>query len=201
MRKRTDERRQAILEAAHRTFAEAGFHNTSVDDIARAFGGSKATIYGYFRSKEELFIAVTEEFISGAIMEAFGLLDPDADIVDNLTAFGRCYLGAILRGDIMALRSMVATEGQNSDLAVTFYETGPRRAHANLARVLEVHRRAGRIGLERSDLAAHQLIALIEAEFREARFFGAIPPPDATTIADAVSTALGAFLKIYPLEA
>lgn len=199
MRRRTDERRLAILTAAHRAFAEAGFRNTTVDDIASRFGGSKATIYSYFRSKEDLFVAVTEEFISGAILEAFDLLDPARDIVDNLTVFGRAYVGAVLRSDVLALRSMVAIEGQAS-LAATFYANGPARAQGDLERFFAAHRQAGRIAMDRLDLGARRLMALLEAEFLEARLFGAIDLPADGQIAASVASAIQAFLDIYPLR-
>ena len=199
MRRRTDERRLAILGAAHRAFAEAGFRSTTIEDIARRFGGSKATIYSYFRSKDELFVAVTEAFISGAILEAFSLLDPDnEDIAGNLAVFGRAYLSAVLRSDVLALRSMVAIEGQTSSLAATFYANGPARAQEDLERFFAAHEQAGRIAMDR--LGARRLLAMLEAEFLEARLFGVIDLPNDEQITAAVISAIQAFLKIYPLQ-
>jgi AcrR family transcriptional regulator len=48
------ERRAAILAAALEVFAERGYHGTSIDDVARAAGVSKALIYEYFASKRDL---------------------------------------------------------------------------------------------------------------------------------------------------
>ena len=44
-----------ILEAARKTFAEKGFHEATVDDIAIAAGVAKGTIYLYYRSKREIY--------------------------------------------------------------------------------------------------------------------------------------------------
>jgi AcrR family transcriptional regulator len=199
MRRKTDERRLAILGAAHQAFAEAGFRGTTIEDIARRFGGSKATIYSYFRSKEDLFVAVTEAFISGAILEAFSLLDPsEEDIAGNLAVFGRAYLRAVLRSDVLALRSMVAIEGQASSLAATFHASGPARAESDLERFFDAHRQAGRIDVDR--LGARRLLALIEAEFLEARLFGVIDLPNDAQIAASVALSIEAFLRIYPLR-
>ncbi len=201
MRRRTDERRLAILGAAHQAFAEAGFRNTTIEDIASRFGGSKATIYSYFRSKEELFVAVTEAFISGAILEAFSLLDPaEKDIAGNLTVFGRAYLSSVLRSDVLALRSMVAIEGQTTRLAATFFRNGPARAQADLERFFAAHRQAGRIVMDHLHLGARRLLVLLEAEFLEARLFGVIDLPDDEQIAASVASSLEAFLRIYPLR-
>jgi len=58
------ERRRQILDAARRVFAEKGFSATRVSDIASKAGVSQGTIYWYFKSKEELFMAVFEEWVS-----------------------------------------------------------------------------------------------------------------------------------------
>src|SRR5438094_8225308 len=53
--------RSRLLAAAAREFARAGFEGANVDAISLAAGCAKGTIYNYFSSKEELFLAVVEE--------------------------------------------------------------------------------------------------------------------------------------------
>jgi AcrR family transcriptional regulator len=53
-------KRQILVEAAARVFAEQGFTATRVSDIAERAGVGKGTVYEYFDSKEELFFAVFE---------------------------------------------------------------------------------------------------------------------------------------------
>ena len=55
------ERRDGILRAAGEIFAERGYHGSSIDDIARAAGISKALIYEHFSSKEEMHMRLLEE--------------------------------------------------------------------------------------------------------------------------------------------
>jgi AcrR family transcriptional regulator len=55
---RAERTRRRILEAAGRCFAELGFAKTTVEEIARAAGVSKALVYTYFHAKEELLEAV-----------------------------------------------------------------------------------------------------------------------------------------------
>jgi AcrR family transcriptional regulator len=50
-----EERRAAILDSALAVFGERGYHASSIDDIARAGGTSKALIYEHFDSKQELY--------------------------------------------------------------------------------------------------------------------------------------------------
>ena len=47
-----------IVEAAHEVFSEKGYHDATMDDIAGRIGVSKAALYQYFRSKEDLYKAI-----------------------------------------------------------------------------------------------------------------------------------------------
>lgn len=62
-RKRVGNKRERIIAAAGRFFGEKGYHNTTTAEIAEAAGVAAGTIYIYFRSKEELLVAVFEEFL------------------------------------------------------------------------------------------------------------------------------------------
>ena len=58
MRVRTEEKRQEIVRIAAELFEQLGYERTSMSAIAASVGGSKATLYGYFASKEDLLRAV-----------------------------------------------------------------------------------------------------------------------------------------------
>jgi len=62
-RKRVGNKRERIIEAAARLFGEKGYHDTTTAEIAEAAGVAAGTIYIYFSSKEELLVAVFEEFL------------------------------------------------------------------------------------------------------------------------------------------
>jgi len=53
-------RRREIIEAAKRVFAEKGYRNATLEEIAAAAEFGKGTIYNYFECKEELFIAIMD---------------------------------------------------------------------------------------------------------------------------------------------
>jgi AcrR family transcriptional regulator len=55
-------RRAQILEAARGVFAQDGYHAANVSDVAAAAGVSQGTVYHYFASKEELLMAVYEDW-------------------------------------------------------------------------------------------------------------------------------------------
>ena len=52
--------RDDILAAVAKVFARRGYHGTDMDLVAEAIGSSKGTVYNYFHSKEELFLAAVD---------------------------------------------------------------------------------------------------------------------------------------------
>ena len=63
-----EERRAAILQSALGVFADRGYHASSIDDIARQGGISKALIYEHFSSKQELYAELLEQH-AGVLFE------------------------------------------------------------------------------------------------------------------------------------
>jgi AcrR family transcriptional regulator len=76
--------RGRLLTAAAAEFARSGFERASVDAISLAAGYAKGTIYNYFPSKEELFLAVVEQALAQAA--ATGPAPPGAPARERLTA-------------------------------------------------------------------------------------------------------------------
>ena len=66
----SDERKFQILNAAEDVFTKKGFSDARMDDIAEGTGLSKGTLYLYFKSKEELIIAILDR-IFGDIFKQF----------------------------------------------------------------------------------------------------------------------------------
>lgn len=54
----SEERREAIIAAARRVFADKGFHGTTTRDLASAAGVSEALLYKHFPNKEALFASM-----------------------------------------------------------------------------------------------------------------------------------------------
>ncbi len=59
-----DRRRKEILRAALRAFREHGYHGTTLDDIAEAFGVRKTALYHYFPDKEAILYACHQESLA-----------------------------------------------------------------------------------------------------------------------------------------
>src|ERR1700692_2804824 len=67
-------KRRQIIEGARAVFLAQGFDAASMNDIARAAGVSKGTLYVYFKHKEQLFEAIVEQECQG---QAEGIFDFD----------------------------------------------------------------------------------------------------------------------------
>ncbi|GMQ79612.1 MAG: hypothetical protein BMS9Abin03_038 [Thermodesulfobacteriota bacterium] len=76
--------RRAIMNAAIKLFSEKGFKNTSVDELAREAGVGKSTIYGYFHTKNEIFLAFCEDQIDFVFSDLDKKRDPDAPLKEQL---------------------------------------------------------------------------------------------------------------------
>ena len=82
-----EEARSRILDAANKVFAEKGYHEATMDDIAKRLGVSKGAIYLYFSSKEDLFEAMVKtapQAFKEILYSSFG---DEADPVQSATQF------------------------------------------------------------------------------------------------------------------
>lgn len=84
------QRREAILDAAERCFARAGFHRTSMQRICKEAGISPGALYVYFASKEDLIAGITERD-RAKLAEKLSTLPDAPDLMSALAALGEHY--------------------------------------------------------------------------------------------------------------
>src|SRR5215470_16156196 len=89
-----------LLAAAAQEFARAGFERANIDGISLAAGYAKGTIYNYFPSKEELFLAVVEE--ASAQAAAMAPAAAEASAWQRLTAALAGFCGWARQQDPLA---------------------------------------------------------------------------------------------------
>jgi AcrR family transcriptional regulator len=199
MRVRTESRREAILEVAMGVFLEAGFEGASMAQIAQRVGGSKATLYGYFPSKEALFVAVTHAAGSKHMEEAAADLASDSPdgIESRLLSFGAKLLAFMYDERTLAAHRMVLGEAGRSDIGERFWEVGPGQGQKMLAEFLRARMDRGELRRADAMVAAAQLLALLNAEHAPRMFFRSSPPLGADAISATVARAVTAFLHGY----
>src|SRR6266540_3926713 len=96
-------KRDAILRAATDVFAERGFFNAQVADIARAAGVAAGTVYLYFRSKDDLLISIFERSMRDALVEVRAMMDAERDPAARLRRFARLHLERLGRDRNLAI--------------------------------------------------------------------------------------------------
>jgi len=96
-------KRDLILRAATDVFAERGYFNAQVADVARAAGVAAGTVYLYFRSKDDLLISIFERAMREALAEGRSAVESIADPPERLRAFARLHLGRLGRDRNLAI--------------------------------------------------------------------------------------------------
>src|SRR4029079_10804161 len=100
-------KRRQILDGARKMFMDLGFDGASMNEIARAAGVSKGTLYVYFADKSRLFEAMVEDEALAKAKIAYNL-DPGRDAETTLKELCRAYIGGLgPPGGALALHTVV----------------------------------------------------------------------------------------------
>src|SRR5499426_1073214 len=97
------EKREAILRAAIDVFAERGFFNAQVADVARVAGVAAGTVYLYYRSKDDLLASIFERTMRDAFAEGSAALADVRDPGERLRIFARLHLARFGRDRNLAV--------------------------------------------------------------------------------------------------
>lgn len=82
----------AILDAAYELFGSGGFYETKMSEIAEQAGIAKGTVYLYFKSKEELFMAVTRRDCEGFLQQLQEKLKASDTLAGKLSIIAKHHL-------------------------------------------------------------------------------------------------------------
>jgi AcrR family transcriptional regulator len=193
-----DARREAILDVAQEVFLEEGFAAASMSTIAARLGGSKGTLYNYFRSKDELFKAYVERRCLWQQDELFEVL-PGEPPEAALLRIARSFLGHILNETTLRNFAVIAAESERApELGRIFYETGPRQGAARLAGFLAGLETMGVLDTEGDPLgAAQHLLGMVQSPLLKARLCNAAPPPTPEQLDAEARRGVKTFLKAF----
>lgn len=197
MRIKTEARRTAIIEAATRVFMKNGFEKTTMSDVADELGGSKATLYGYFSSKEELFLKAMGALGEAHFAVAFAELSTKGDIRDVLRRFGTSMLRITTSDDALSMFRLMTAGSARPEIGRNMYAQGMQKGEVAIEALLKAAIDAGQLRPCDPQVAADHLRALLEAEFHARRIFSVIEAPSRQKIAAAVDRALDVYLAAY----
>ena len=154
-----------LMQAAHELFMTHPYDRVSTDAISRKSGVSKATLYVYFNSKDELFLTLITELcreISDRIW-----VEPlwTADVKKELQVIAQHFLTLFASCHSLALyKSVIAQATRFPELGLAFYEAGPKQLQARLASYLEEATRRGYLHVTNPQIAAIQFLQLVAAD-------------------------------------
>src|SRR5205085_2863068 len=96
-------KRDTILRAAIDVFAERGYFNAQVADVARAAGVAAGTVYLYFRSKDDLLVSIFEQTVKARLDQGRAAVSGVSDPAERLRLFARLHLGMLGRDRNLAI--------------------------------------------------------------------------------------------------
>jgi AcrR family transcriptional regulator len=180
-----EERRDSIIAVAAEAFAQEGYGATSMSTIAARLGGSKATLYKYFPSKEQLFEAVMQSRCERVLAPLRDLRSSDSGDLESLLAgFGARFLTKIYEPHALDVHRLIQSEGGRfPELAEAFFRAGPNAVIEELRATLARFVASGQIACDDLTLSAGQFLGMLRGD-RHLRFTsGLLPSPDAEEIA------------------
>src|SRR5690242_12791745 len=128
------ERRALIMDKGEEVFLEQGFQGASMAEIAARANCSKGTLYNYFESKDELFLACVARHCEGLQLEMLSLARSGGDVRQTLSDIGHSYVRFVASDDIVRRFRMIAAEGERApEITRAFYAMGPGRGVETLS--------------------------------------------------------------------
>ncbi|WP_448121738.1 TetR/AcrR family transcriptional regulator [Xanthomonas arboricola] len=201
MRVRTEEKRDAIVQAASEVFLELGFEGASMSQIAARVGGSKRTLYGYFPSKEELFVAFAKDMSDRYIDPLLDALSQsNGPVAETLQRFGEDILGFLCAPSSITIWQTIIGVSGRSDVGALFFNAGPEEGMQRMADYLQTQMDRGAIRCADVLIASRQFGGLLEAETLMPCLFGALKEPSPEYLREATQRAVEMFLAAYALE-
>jgi AcrR family transcriptional regulator len=185
-----------VLEGARKVFMDRGYEGASVDEIARAAGTSKATLYSYFPDKRQLFEAVmqTQCGRTGTVIDQETADEP---LEAALRRMARSFATFLFSpGAQEMFRVCIAESGRFPELGAAFHASGPARAHARLAAFFAAAGARGELAVDDPETAAEQFTALCKAGLFLRALLGG-PPAGPEEIERVADEAVRTFLARY----
>ena len=191
-------KRRQITEGARAIFLQQGFDAASMNDIARAAGVSKATLYVYFQSKEQLFQVICSDECEAQAESLFNLHADDPDVEGVLIRLGVDFVSYICQPEkASSARTVIAIAERMPEIGRAYYESGPARGISLMSNYLRHQVERGVLAIADCEIVAAQLIESLQATLFKPMLFNFGKPPTPERIRYDVGIAVRAFLAAY----
>ena len=191
-------KRRQIMDGARSVFLSAGFDGASMNDVARAAGVSKGTLYAYFDSKQDLFEAIIRAEKAQSAERVCRFSHDNGDVRTVLTDFGVRLLELMTEpGTLKLARVVVAAADKFPSVGRTFYEAGPFYGATRLSDELRALEKRGALHVPDPERAAWQFVDLCQSYVYKRLLFGVVDSVSRADIEAAVKAGVDVFLKAY----
>src|SRR4030043_729107 len=143
------DKHERIINAALKVFAEKGFYNTRISEIAKEANVADGTIYLYFKNKDDLLISLFEEEVGKICQSMREEMNKTNDLVEKLRIFALSHLNRILKNRELA--EVIQVELRQSAKFMREYVNKGFIEYINLVR--EIIREGQEKGIFRNDVA------------------------------------------------
>ena len=115
-------RRNQILDAAAKVFAEKGFHPTTIKDIAVEAGIAHGTIYNYFENKTALLLGIFDRMKASVIQENIPLAPDGMNLRTFIHTFITLPLMSLKKDNFALFRIVISEMMVNEELRTLYYK-------------------------------------------------------------------------------
>ncbi len=192
-------KREAILDAAVRSFFDVGFAATSIEQVALDAGVSKVTVYNHFKDKRGLFTASVEHQCD--LMRGTFSLEGIApgSLRQRLTAIGEAMVAFLSRPEMVQFERRIAAETEHEpEVGEVFLASGPHRMKAGFSLLLKAMQAAGEVEIADHELAAEQFASMCKGMGDLERRFGM--PKDDVRDGQRIASAVDVFCAAYATD-
>jgi AcrR family transcriptional regulator len=189
---------QQILAAARLIFMRNGYAAASMDAVASEALVSKATLYVYFKNKQELFAAVIlEERVRYAPSFLAGEQGREP-MPAKLLRFARALVSFLLSAEIVASCRLVIAEAERvPGLGQAFYGNGPARLLQRLEQFMARAMAAGQLRRADARIAAEQFIDLVRGDLQLRALLGLSEGLEARARDQVIRRGVESFYRAY----
>jgi TetR/AcrR family transcriptional regulator, cholesterol catabolism regulator len=181
LRDRYDRRQQQVVQDAARVFAERGYDQTSVQDLAEAIGLATGGIYHYVRSKERLLTLICDQLMDPLLARAQELVAEPSAPAESLRALVRLWVEHVVehRDHLLVFqqeRHMIERGAQWREV-----RANRKQFERLVAHVIERVHQAGELAIPDERLALAALLGMVNHTAQWYRLRGRLSP---TEVAD-----------------